>query len=85
MLFSYSIQNGQYQGFCLVKCYNKVWKFEWSVIILKPLHIEMHVHTSNLNTAHAHLYLVEYKIQMLAFLYVLIPCGRGSTFAMGVS
>ena len=29
--------NGQYQVFFFtVKCWQKVWKFEWSVIILKP-------------------------------------------------
>ena len=38
--------------FSWVKCCKTVWvKFEWSVIVLKPLHIEMHVHTWNLNTA----------------------------------
>ena len=40
ILFSYSIQNGQYQ----------VSFFLWSVDYTKALHIEMHVHTSNLNT-----------------------------------
>ena len=28
----------------------KIWKFEWSVITFEALHIEMHVHTSKMNT-----------------------------------